>query len=577
MSPLFNRANVSSTYGSKVAALRRQANASSGGGNIPDGEAIFVSGGSQTWTAPSGVTAARVVVIGGGGGAGSGAGGGGGGASMKFYNNLVPGTAYTLQVGLGGGYGGSAGGQGGTSRFEGPGQTITATGGYGGTAGNLSQTQTTSGGTGTGGDINGTGGFGQPGANDPIGSWGFNQVQADSIGANGAGGGGGGGSDNGIPLHGGAGSMYAGGGGGGGSDNEIGGDGGPGGELAITGYSQRAFGGGGGGTDGSHITQPQNRNGSGGGTMGGYGGVYGGNYGEAQDSAKGGDGGNYGSSNGGSGGQGVGQQGGGGGGGSFGGGGGMGRWSGGDYGGYGGGGLVYIKYGTDFDGTPVDNEYPVASTFNGRFDLIYHTFRKDNSTAQVRAPNGILAGDLLIIMEYGPDVTSSNTGNIPSGFTKVTSISEHAAVDHRIHYKVATGGEVGVVYTGQSGSNADMHMFVYRGAVPLTSVSENASIGLTDQTGQQLDLTVSQYSGYVFQMFSAGCRSANICYPTGSNPAGGWESRPSLCGKGGNEVESWTWRIDDFTGLSNQTRSISWSYGSSSRNTALAAALNLTF
>ena len=78
MSPLFNRANVSSTYGSRVAALRRRSNAGPGG--IPDGEAIFVSGGSQTWTAPSGVTAARVVVIGGGGGAGSGAGGGGGGA-----------------------------------------------------------------------------------------------------------------------------------------------------------------------------------------------------------------------------------------------------------------------------------------------------------------------------------------------------------------------------------------------------------------------------------------------------------------------------------------------------------------
>ena len=70
MSPLFNRANVSSTYGSKVAALRRQANASSGGGAIPDGESIFVSGGSQTWTCPANVTEARVVVIGGGGGAG---------------------------------------------------------------------------------------------------------------------------------------------------------------------------------------------------------------------------------------------------------------------------------------------------------------------------------------------------------------------------------------------------------------------------------------------------------------------------------------------------------------------------
>ena len=66
MSPLFNRANVSSTYGSKVAALRRQANASSGGGSIPDGDAVFIGGGSQTWTCPAGVTAARVVVIGGG-------------------------------------------------------------------------------------------------------------------------------------------------------------------------------------------------------------------------------------------------------------------------------------------------------------------------------------------------------------------------------------------------------------------------------------------------------------------------------------------------------------------------------
>ena len=574
MSPLLNRANVSSTYGSRVAALRRRSNAGPGG--IPDGEAIFVSGGGQNWTCPAGVTEARVVVIGGGGGAGSGAGGGGGGASMKFYNNLVPGTAYVLECGVGGS-GGVTGTQGGTSRFEGPGGTITATGGYGGQSGNLSQTGTTSGGTGSGGDIDGTGGFGQPGSDSPTQNWNFNQVPSGSIGGTGAGGGGGGGSDNGIPLHGGAGSMYAGGGGGGGSDNEIGGDGGPGGELAISGYSQRAFGGGGGGTDGSHITQPQNRNGSGGGTMGGYGGVYGGNYGEAQDSAQGGAGGNYGSGNGGTGGQGSGQQGGGGGGGSFGGGGGMGRWNGGNYSGSGGGGLVYIKYGTDFDGTPVDNQYPVASTFNGRFDLIYHTFRKDQGTAQVRAPNGILAGDLLIIMEYGPDVTSGNTQNVPSGFTKVTSISEHAAVDHRIHYKLATGSENDVVYTAQTGSNEDMHMFVYRGNVPLTSVSENASIGLTDQTNQQLDLTVSQYSGYVFQMFSAGCRTANTCYPTGSSPAGGWESRPSLCGKGGNEVESWTWRLDDFTGLSSQTRSISWSYGSSSRNTALAAALNLTF
>ena len=99
MSPLLNRANISSTYGSKVAALRRQANASSGGGSIPDGEAIFASAGTnQPWVCPAGVTAARVVVIGAGGGAGNNGGGGGGGAALKYYTNLVPGTTYGCTV-----------------------------------------------------------------------------------------------------------------------------------------------------------------------------------------------------------------------------------------------------------------------------------------------------------------------------------------------------------------------------------------------------------------------------------------------------------------------------------------------
>ena len=83
MSPLLNRANISSTYGSKVAALRRQANASSGPTDIPDGDAVFFTPGNGiAWVCPAGVTAARVVVIGGGGGAGNNGGGGGCGAAL---------------------------------------------------------------------------------------------------------------------------------------------------------------------------------------------------------------------------------------------------------------------------------------------------------------------------------------------------------------------------------------------------------------------------------------------------------------------------------------------------------------
>ena len=593
MSPLLNRANVSSTYGSKVAALRRQANASSGGGsNIPDGDAVFFTPGNTiAWVCPAGVTAARVVCIGAGGGAGTNGGAGGGGAVLKYYTNLVPGTTYTLDVGSAGDENRSGNGlDGGTSRFYGPGLTIEATGGTGGASSSASG-NIVNGGQGTGGDINGTGGKGYPSANDPMGGWGWPFVPSDdACGSNGGAGGGGYGADNGWAGHGGSGSMYAGGGGGGGCDNECGGDGGPGGELSIGGYTQRAMGGGGGGTDGTHLSS-DTRNGSGGGTLGGYGGVYGGNWGENKDSALGGNGGNYGGSSGGTGGTGSGQQGGGGGGGSFGGGGAPGRY-GGPYGGGGGDGLVYIKYGKDFDGTDVGAHYPVANTFNGRFEKIYHTCNfTDNTTSQVRAPYGIRAGDLLIIMEYGPDVTSNITGNIPTGFTLCSQTSEHAAVDQRLFYRVADGTEGGNNYYGQVGSNEDTHLYVFRGPVPLTNVSEQQATYSDNQTGSgcALSMTLNQpsapYSPYVFSVWTAGTRSSNNMYISGTNPASpsigegggnGWYHNPSLRGKSTNEAECFSWRIDDTSGGS-VNRDVAWTFGSTSRNTSLAMALNLDF
>ena len=599
MSPLLNRANISSTYGSKVAALRRQANTDDFGGVIPDGDAVFYTpGNGQSWVCPAGVTAARVVVIGGGGSAGTNGGGGGGGAALKYYTNLVPGTTYTLDVGAGGLENTIGNGQGGgTSKFYGPGGVnIEASGGNGGDSssaiGNLAN-----GGTGTGGDINGTGGAGFPSADDPYGQWYQNFVPLYNgktpNGINGGAGGGGYGSDNKHAGHGGCGSMYAGGGGGGGSDNEEGGDGGPGGELSITGYSQRAFGGGGGGTDGTHLSGGGGRNGSGGGTLGGYGGRYGGNAGEAKSEALGGSGGNYGGSNGGIGGTGSGQQGGGGGGGSFGGGGAAGRYNGNGIGGGGGAGLVYIKHGKDFDGTDVGAHYPVATTFNGRMDLIHHTWRSDQSTATVKAPYGIQEGDLLIIMEYGPDVTSSINGNIPSGFTKCSHSSQHAAVDQRMHFKVAEGNEGGSIYQGQSGSNEDMHMFVFRGPLPLSNVTENNAAASNEATGTGCNLTMTinhpatPFSPHVFSLWTAGTRSADACYISGTNPnttttgsdgfgGNGWYHFPSLCGKNSNEVECFSWRLDDTSGGA-VSREVAWTYGSTSRNTSLAMALNLDF
>ena len=598
MSPLLNRANISSTYGSKVAALRRQANASGGGGggySGPSGDAIFTTVGAAGWMCPAGVTAARVVVIGGGGSAGTGVGGGGGGAALKYYTNLVPGTNYQLTVGGGGNRNATTGNNGGTSEFQGP-TTLTATGGAGGGSNSSpAQTERSAGGVGSGGDINGVGGKGYPSANMPVKGWSQNLVPSFINGTAGGAGGGAFGADNDWGGHGGAGSMYAGGGGGGGTDNELGGDGGVGGLLTLsedgTG-TQRGFGGGGGGTDGTHITGT-NRDGSGGGTLGGFGGMYGGNAGEAKDSAHGGSGGNYTGSSGGEGGHGVGQQGGGGGGGSFGGGGACGRYTG-NYGGGGADGLVYIRWGLDKDGTLVDDNYPVPTTISvPRMDKIYHTWGGNGSQAQAKAPFGIKAGDLLIIMEYGPDVTSSITGNIPTGFTKCSHHSEHAAVDQRMHYKVADGQESGVTFTGQTGSNNNMHFYVFRGQLPLYEVTEQGATSSNNQTGSgcTLSMTINQPSSpaspYVFSLWTAGNRGADACYISGTNPAttatgsdgfggNGWYHNPSLDGKHSDEVQCFSWRLDDTSGGA-VNRDVSWTYGSTSRNTSLAMKLNLTF
>lgn len=113
----------------------------------------FTTAGAQAWTCPAGVTRAKVTVIGGGGAGsasgtnGTGGGGGAGGCAIKFFNNLVPGTAYNLTVGAAAA----------ASSFVGPGG-VTPTG-NGGSAGASASNIGASGagGTATGGDINLTG------------------------------------------------------------------------------------------------------------------------------------------------------------------------------------------------------------------------------------------------------------------------------------------------------------------------------------------------------------------------------------------------------------------------------------
>lgn len=130
-----------------------QAPASSGFTNI----AVYTSSGN--WSVPSGVTKAKVTVIGGGGGGGYynlgglNSGGGGGGTAIEY----VTGLSGTISVTVGaGGAKGTTGATGGTSSF---GSYCSASGGTGGENSQFGEGQGV-GGVGSGGSINFTGGFG---------------------------------------------------------------------------------------------------------------------------------------------------------------------------------------------------------------------------------------------------------------------------------------------------------------------------------------------------------------------------------------------------------------------------------
>ncbi len=205
--------------------------------------------------------------------------------------------------------------------------------------------------------------------------------------------------------------------------------------------------------------------------------------------------------------------------------------------------------------------------------IVAQTSGGDGSTAQVTAPAGIQAGDLLIIMEYGPDVTSNlYTGNIPSGFTKICD-AENAAVDQRLHYKIAAGSESGTTYTGQTGSNENMWIGVFRGNVPITSVAVVTSWGNKDTTGPSISMQGGTQAGKQFIVCANGSRYASTCTLSPSAPSSGWTTYNNIESSGSNECEAVSWNFQ--ANAWNGTVSASGSYGSTSRNTACGCILDL--
>jgi len=175
-----------------------------GGGATADVYAAFTSTGASTWTCPTGVTSADILVVGGGGGggdpgAGAGGAGGGGGVVQHATYTVVPAVVYDITVGTGGAYGsgGSPQGVNGVNSVfnvnaEGSQAAMTALGGGGGGAysadaedggsgGGAGGSDADGGGTGTQADSAGGTGYGNDGGD------GYGSGAGDSMGGGGGG------------------------------------------------------------------------------------------------------------------------------------------------------------------------------------------------------------------------------------------------------------------------------------------------------------------------------------------------------------------------------------------------------
>ena len=206
------------------------------------GQQAYITPGSYSWIAPTGITSVSVVAVGGGGGSNPYYGTSGGGGALGYKNNItvVPGNSYSLVVGafgVGGRNSQNTASNGGSSTFTAGFGTLTA---GGGTAGQGNYNANTAPG-------------GSPSGNDGGGSGGFGGTTGSQTGGGGGGGYSGNGGDGRLRTDGSAATAGSGGGGGGGF--EYGGGGGVGilgqGSNGAAGTSgSRGGGGGSGGTNG---------------------------------------------------------------------------------------------------------------------------------------------------------------------------------------------------------------------------------------------------------------------------------------------------------------------------------------
>lgn len=100
------------------------------------------------------------------------------------------------------------------------------------------------------------------------------------------------------------------------------------------------------------------------------------------------------------------------------------------------------------------------------------------SAANLTAPAGIIAGDLLVFLDYaaGPTIPTSA---VPSGFTSDVDIAQSASGRVILSHKIAVGTEGGTSIHGMTSSSYRKIMGVFRPNATITTATAGSPVSQT--------------------------------------------------------------------------------------------------
>ena len=188
---------------------------------------------------------------------------------------------------------------------------------------------------------------------------------------------------------------------------------------------------------------------------------------------------------------------------------------------------------------PFPGTFPTAHFASSALGLAVAA--SSTSLAQtITAPNGIQAGDLLVLTQYAATAGGpAPTAVTPTGFTNISSAADNGnQARGMIDYKIATGSEGGASITGMNGSTDNAKVLVvYRKTPPIVAVTPT-DIATEHTTGNPVSQTANASGGAAPLVVIAAFASNGFVDPRTFSPAADGSVVSS------NGVEIWqAWKI----------------------------------